>query len=924
MWRILALASFALASPLVLADVAVYGTPGSHATLQSAVDAASSGDVLVVAPGTYPGFTIDGKSLTVLAVPGEAVRIEGTIVVRGTRPNQRVLLVGLTVTGTPATEFVDPGRPALWLDGVEGHVRVRDAALTGGEGYPEFADGGPHPSAGPGVLLSDARSVVFSGCEIRGGRGGGVPGGCFCTCNGNHGGHGIESTGSRVAVYACSVLGGKGGDCGNTGGHGGDGVHAATGSLFAAASEFIGGDGGGAYDALAFRSGDGGDALDLSSPFTLHLVDSLTVPGEGGPNDVGEIGDDGVHTRADAGVTILRTSGKARLLESPAVAVAPGVLPVLASGEPGDFVQMDLSLGCFFQPLPPLVGVALVPLPMALPVQGGDVIGGTGSVAIDVPIPAQATVERVLYGQALVATSLGSRLSGPLHAVLLRRDTGIDCDGNGTDDRLDLIEGSHSDCDANLVPDVCQLPAFDCNANGTVDTCDIDAGTSLDQNHDGIPDECQPSSTWFVDDDAPAGGDGSAAAPFQTLRAAFDASISGDAIRVHDGLYTGPDNREIDFESRDLDVRSLGGPAGCVIDCELLGGAFVVSSGVNEATRVEGFTFRRGRRTGSHVSVRDGSALQIVSKATIAECVFEQCVSTFGAFGGAVSARESGRIEDCTFTGNHAGSGGALLLRNGSVAVRCRFENNTADEEGGAVYAAQFHGDVEPLTALLHCTLIGNSADSGGGALRASSGTVIVDNCLFASNSTIPGNGGAIKARSVDSLTITNSTLVANRGRFWGGGIADARNTTIANSILWGNAADTKNGSQLHVGGDRVSVRFSDVDGGLAAVSNGGFGLEWGPGNLDVDPAFADPDGPDDDPSTLADNDYRLGALSPCLDAGQNGWIQLDWADVDGDGVTDERVPHDLDGGPRRVDDPAPDTGAGAAPIVDMGAWERD
>jgi len=49
---------------------------------------------------------------------------------------------------------------------------------------------------------------------------------------------------------------------------------------------------------------------------------------------------------------------------------------------------------------------------------------------------------------------------------------------------------------------------------------------------------------------------------------------------------------------------------------------------------------------------------------------------------------------------------------------------------------------------------------------------------------------------------------------------------------------------------------------------------------------------------------------SPCIDAGDN------------DAVTATMIV-DFNGNPRRVDDPdAPDTGHGAPPIVDMGAYE--
>jgi hypothetical protein len=66
-------------------------------------------------------------------------------------------------------------------------------------------------------------------------------------------------------------------------------------------------------------------------------------------------------------------------------------------------------------------------------------------------------------------------------------------------------------------------------------------------------------------------------------------------------------------------------------------------------------------------------------------------------------------------------------------------------------------------------------------------------------------------------------------------------------------------------------------------------------GNIDADPLFVDPDGPDDTPGTSDDN-FRLRVGSPCIDAGLNDGApsevttDLDGAvrliDGDGDGVT--------------------------------------
>ena len=66
--------------------------------------------------------------------------------------------------------------------------------------------------------------------------------------------------------------------------------------------------------------------------------------------------------------------------------------------------------------------------------------------------------------------------------------TGIDCNGNGIPDDIDIATGTSQDINGNGVPDECEP---DCNGNGIPDSYDISQGTSSDINNDGIPDECQ-------------------------------------------------------------------------------------------------------------------------------------------------------------------------------------------------------------------------------------------------------------------------------------------------------------------------------------------------------------------------------------------------------------------------------------------------
>lgn len=72
----------------------------------------------------------------------------------------------------------------------------------------------------------------------------------------------------------------------------------------------------------------------------------------------------------------------------------------------------------------------------------------------------------------------------------------IDCDSNHIPDHIDICNGTLRDCDQNSYPDECEFPWLpqDCNANGSPDCWDVEDGVSQDCNGDRIPDECPSSS----------------------------------------------------------------------------------------------------------------------------------------------------------------------------------------------------------------------------------------------------------------------------------------------------------------------------------------------------------------------------------------------------------------------------------------------
>lgn len=263
--------------------------------------------------------------------------------------------------------------------------------------------------------------------------------------------------------------------------------------------------------------------------------------------------------------------------------------------------------------------------------------------------------------------------------------------------------------------------------------------------------------------------------------------------------------------------------------------------------------------------------------------------------GGMYNDYGSPTVANCTFTGNSANSGGGMLNYNdsGPMVTNCTFSGNSAGYSGGGMY--NYSGS----PTVTNCTFSGNSAallmfGNGGGGMYNYLASPAITNCTFSGNWSERMNGGGMFNENCNP-TITNCTFSKNSAVFSGGGIY-GKDATINNSVFWGNTAP--NDPQIGNAGT-TTVSYSDIQGGYA-----------GTGNIDADPLFADPDGPDNLFGT-EDDDLRLSAGSPCIDAGDNTALPADTADLDNDGNTIEPIPFDLDGSIRIVNGTA-----------DMGAYE--
>ena len=266
---------------------------------------------------------------------------------------------------------------------------------------------------------------------------------------------------------------------------------------------------------------------------------------------------------------------------------------------------------------------------------------------------------------------------------------------------------------------------------------------------------------------------------YATIQEAVDAAQVGDVIVVADGTYTGEGNRNIDFDGKEITLRSQNGPATCVIDGEGVSRGFLLQYYEGPETLIEGFTVVNG-------TLGLGGAIKCrYSAPTIRNCVFENCSAT--SYGGAVYAyRGDVTLDACTIRGCEAA------------------------RHGGGISSSGF------LT-LTNCLIVDNEAGGQGGALMMSSTDATISNCTIVNNSALVAGGG-LYATNTD-VALTNTIVAFN----------DAPTGSEV------NLGDNDDDSVL-------TATYSAIAGGLASIQlNSYTTLEWGEGMTAATPVFGDP-----------------------------------------------------------------------------------
>ena len=365
------------------------------------------------------------------------------------------------------------------------------------------------------------------------------------------------------------------------------------------------------------------------------------------------------------------------------------------------------------------------------------------------------------------------------------------------------------------------------------------------------------------------------------------------------------------------------------------GGGLTNYDGGSSAPDTEGFPTLRNLRFVDNEATRGGGVYLGETAAPVrveAVAFVDNAASEWG--GGLLSLADL-EMDAVTFEANAATNRGGGAYFGGAAAVVMRRAAFVANAVGGGETnsrGAGFNAVSEAAITLVRADFVRNAAPmddtgDGGGFNVAESARVDLVNARFLGN--VARSGAAFFSRGDTRVSVANAVVVGNRSQeddaasvvtaTAGASVALAdvtlagnrANAVIAtnsadelqlqNGILWDNAGI----SILTLSGSSVGVDHAVVEGGFA----GGTSVSVSDPMFYVAPAA----GPDGEWGTDDDlyGDLRLEPGSPAVDAGDVGLVPDDVFDLDGDGITDEPLPVDLDGEPRVQD-------AG----VELGAYE--
>ena len=177
-------------------------------------------------------------------------------------------------------------------------------------------------------------------------------------------------------------------------------------------------------------------------------------------------------------------------------------------------------------------------------------------------------------------------------------------------------------------------------------------------------------------------------------------------------------------------------------------------------------------------------------------------------------------LDGINFVNGSAKSGGAIYQEGSTIDLtvnNCKFQDNTAIAEGGAIYSggknvkilnseftnnnAQTKGGAVSTgdkTNITNSVFKNNNGPGYGGAVSIGADSVIEESTFI--NNSATNTGGAVNVKKDKNVEIKNSQFIDNTAYNEGGAVKAGAKTIISGSNFTNNKVDEKNGGAVSVG----------------------------------------------------------------------------------------------------------------------------
>ncbi|MCX7545578.1 choice-of-anchor Q domain-containing protein [Marinicella gelatinilytica] len=243
-----------------------------------------------------------------------------------------------------------------------------------------------------------------------------------------------------------------------------------------------------------------------------------------------------------------------------------------------------------------------------------------------------------------------------------------------------------------------------------------------------------------------------------------------------------------------------------------------LQNGYSQDTIIDGFIIRDGNADGTLFKHSNGGGIHCIANGSTSKCsptlknlefINNKADSGGGLF---VYSQNDGtidlKIEHSKFLNNIATNSSTFNNHGGGVHIfspssdtsielnNISFENNLAENEGGAIYT-RLNGSGNNHLKINKATFNANIADTGGAvSMSGSESVTTLRNVTFYSNAAM-NQGGALYAYSL-STWIYNATFSNNTASSGGAIYGLAKQLNLNSSILWSNSATEGNQITLH------------------------------------------------------------------------------------------------------------------------------